>query len=349
MRPPNEIQSSAYYAGTLNDRIFKLTGSTGSMNADIGRTPIGCNSNDYAPDAVFKFHLNAAADVQIDTIGTSWDTVLSLHNSLIDAYTTYVNATNTNETIATAQQLGVLNAQGVPAHRRIDARRWMPTTIRTSTCRAAARTRARDAVYGFTLATDTLVRIDMAGSSFDTTVSLHDAPPAEASTAIPANTNDAYATAFDVGSIDDKSFQKTGSTASMGHHYYAGCTGDPAAKDAVYKFTVDASTSVQIDTEGSSFDTVLGLYPSTIVAETRHRRRGHGRLALERAERGRHDQQRLAHVQGHDLGRRLRTGATTATAAPITAQRIATSASRSRARQRATCRSARPTRATTRC
>lgn len=264
--PTNEIQSSAYNAGTLNGRIFKLTGSTGSMKADIGRTPIGCNSNDYAPDAVFKFSLDLPADVQIDTTGTSWDTVLSLHNSLIDAYTTYVNATNTNEKLSSAQHLGVLNSK---EYRLIGASTSsMDADFSASTeATCSSSDSARDAAYSFTLDTDTLVRIDLAGSSFDTTVSLHAAPPADSVSAVPANTNEAYASALDVGPVNGMSFQKTGSTGSMGHDYNVGCTSDSAAKDAVYKFTLSSSTSVQIDTEGSTFDTVLGLYPSTIVAE----------------------------------------------------------------------------------
>jgi hypothetical protein len=266
--PSNEVQTSAYHAGTLNGRIFALTGSTASMTADIGRTPIGCNSNDYARDAVFKFHLDAPADVQIDTIGTVWDSVLSLHDEVIDANTTYTQATNANDTYASAVDLGTLNAREV---------RMLGATTDTSAIDAdygsghvscgLSSTFSPDAAYRFHLDTATLVRIDMAGSSFDTALSLHQAAPAESSAPVPSNGNEDQATALSVGAINANAVVRTGSTASMAHHYNVGCTSDAAARDAVFSFSLTGQTEVQIDTEGTGFDTVLGLYPASIQAE----------------------------------------------------------------------------------
>jgi hypothetical protein len=260
----NELMSSAYAAGTVDAHIFNLAGTTAGMRADY--SGVGCSANDAAPDAVFKYHLNATTDVQIDTIGTTWDTVLGLYDQAFDV-TNYLTAVHTNEVWASSTDLGSLNNRDVRVSGGTTS--GMASDYGTSnvSCGGWGRWYSPDAVYKFHLDNDTRVQIDLDGSSYDTLLQLQSGPAADVVAAISSNTNDTGASPFVVGTINNKSLQWNADDSSLSHDYNVACGSDALAKDAVFQFSITKSTQIQLDTMGTSWDTVLGLYPATITAD----------------------------------------------------------------------------------
>jgi hypothetical protein len=278
----NERQASAFDIGTLDGQGYRLTGTTASMAADyFGANHIGCNANAAARDAVFKFHLDAPRNIQIDSTGT-WDSVLALYGpdqsfetAIGVTATSNGTGTNTNEALASAQNIvpgstpGPMNGQdylitGNTAGMASDY------GSSSNACLVSNSTSSPDAFYRFSLASPTSIRLDMTGSSFDTTVALHSLPPAEPISAVPGNSNDTQWTATDVGTVTGKSFVWTGNTGALTHDYdLSECSAHASARDAVFKFSVTGTTDreIQIDTDGdgtTAFDTVIGLYPATV-------------------------------------------------------------------------------------
>ena len=105
------------------------------------------------------------------------------------------------------------------------------------------------------------MRFDTSGTSWDTTVSLHRVSPTEPSTDAGSTINDVQSSVIDVGDVYNTSFQRTGDTTSSNfHHDYTVACGNTTGKDVLYKFELSQATLVQIDTLGTAWDTVLGLY-----------------------------------------------------------------------------------------
>ncbi len=257
----NDLQGTAFDAGTLDGHIFSLTGSTAGMNADY--SGMGCSSSDSSRDAVFKFHLNAPKDVQIDTIGTNWDTAIGLYNTAFDA-ASYQTARNNNESYASATDLGTIDSKDIRVTGGSTNGRSSDYGSGTVSCGGWGRYNSPDVAYKFHLNSDTRVRVDLDGSSYDTLLSLQQGPGSDTSAALPSNSNDTESTAYSVGNINNKSLVFTGNDGSLSHDYNIGCGSDGQARDAVFRFTVSSTTQVQLDTVGTSWDTELGLYPSTI-------------------------------------------------------------------------------------
>jgi hypothetical protein len=260
----NDAQPAAYNVGTLDGHIFQLTGSTTNMRADYPGAQFGCGPADTAPDAMFKFHLDAPADVQIDTIGTTWDTVLGLFNNANLDPSFYFTTDNTNETYATAKMVGLGSGEiRVSGGNTNSMHADYNSTVDVS---CSGSDTSPDATYRFHLDAPTRVRVDTDGSGFDTTLSIHNVQPGEPATALTTNSNDTAATAFNVGDIYHQSFQKTGNSSTLTHNYTVGCNGGTTAKDAVYKFSLSTASTVQIDTMGTNFDTVLAVYGDPMIA-----------------------------------------------------------------------------------
>jgi uncharacterized repeat protein (TIGR01451 family) len=268
----NDTQTSAYDMGELKGRIYRLTGSTATLAANYTTQETGtsCGAATTARDGVFKFHLNQAANVTLSTEGTTgWDTVLSLYGTNISP-TTAIAANNTAETTNNAQPIGAIN--GARYTVTGGTTNSMTANYSVDEIGCTADTASPDAVYSFTVGTPTTVRLSTAGSSFDTVLSLHNggivAAPLGTTTAI-SNTNDwltdaAYEVPLDV-SGRDQTF--TGSTTSLTGNFAlpsAECGGvNSSSRDAVFKFTVDTTGTYELDTAGSSFDTVLAVYDAT--------------------------------------------------------------------------------------
>ena len=72
------------------------------------------------------------------------------------------------------------------------------------------------------------------------------------------------ASAVDAGALDGRWVVYSGDTGGMGDDYGAfGCGADKNARDAVFAFSLAAATDVRIQTEGSSFDTVIGVFDAS--------------------------------------------------------------------------------------
>lgn len=259
----NETQASAYDAGFLIGAWKRLFGTTLGMSANYRDAFIGCGAGTSSPDAVFKFTLLSDTRVRIDTTGSGFDTVVSLHNGAIDPVTPVSNTTNTNEVASSALALGSAN----------DA--WYEVSGASTTDMSAdyvgdtigcgASDLSPDAVYSFTVASTTRVRVDTEGSSYDTMLSLHDAQPPYHVTVPLSPTPELY----DLGSINGSSRVLTGDTTPLASNYGGlsmGCGAYDATPDAVFKFRVDAPIGVEINTAGTTWDTAIGLYPTTIMA-----------------------------------------------------------------------------------
>jgi hypothetical protein len=268
----NDTQTSAYDVGVLDDKAFQFTSSTASpIVSNYASTLTGCNSAS-SRDAVFKFTLNNSQTLDIDTTESLFDTSISLFRSVVGSGITTVNLptstttnANTNEAATTAYDFGTLTDKLI-------------TTTGTSTNNmladfsgaqigCGANNNAPDSVFKFTLTKPTKVRVDTIGSAFDTVVSLHQNLPVQRTTAVAAKSNEAVDTAYAVtashlsaGSLQSFTSSTSTMTEDVAINSSSTCTTDYAAKDAVFKVDVATAGNYELNTEGSVFDTVLGLY-----------------------------------------------------------------------------------------
>ena len=254
-------QETPIELGDMVHGWYGLSGTTAGLTPNYRSAFIGCNSDTFSPDGVVHFSLSQATRVRLNTTGSAFDTVLSLHNGDIDP-TTPLTTDNRNETASAPMVLGTVD----------DA--WFEIFGGNTTTMSAdydgnvvgcgADSFSRDAVFAFNVLTDTRVRIDTLGSTFDTVVSLFDAPP-------PINSHtDVKATdaePVDVGTVNDGSRVFRGTTAGLAADYGGagmGCNTEETPADVAFKFHVDRATEVEINTEDSAFDTSIGLFPDVI-------------------------------------------------------------------------------------
>src|SRR5262249_47394419 len=122
------------------------------------------------------------------------------------------------------------------------------------------------------------VTIETTGSQFDTVLGLFTGiPGSPTNLAASNNMNETGASALDMGAITGNYVSVSGNTSAMAADYRwseVGCNTSTGTKDAVFKFSVASPTTVAVDTSGSAFDTVVGLYsglpptPPTYTAVT---------------------------------------------------------------------------------
>jgi hypothetical protein len=262
----NDLQASAHDMGDLIGAWLGYSGSTALLAANYRQDFIGCNAGTGSRDAVFHFQLSEASRVRLDTAGSAFDTVLSLHNGPINPVTIQSNATNTNETGSTALSLGD------PVDRWVEvtgaSTAAMAADYEGTTTGCGGDSSASDAVYSFTVSRTANVRLDTVGSSFDTILSLHDArPPRHAPTS-----HDTTLENPNVGLIDDTSRVYSGTTVGKLSNYGGatmGCNATDDSPEVQFSFQLAADTFVELNSSGSAFDTVLGLYRDTVQAPKR--------------------------------------------------------------------------------
>jgi hypothetical protein len=261
----NDTQETAFDLGDVGGSWLGLTGTTAGHAPDYRQAFIGCNADTFAPDTVFKLTLNEATRMRFDTSGSGFDTVISLHDGVIDP-TTPLTTDNTNETAESPMLLGEVDDSWFEVYGGDTT--LMSPSYTESIISCGADTNSADAVFAFDVLNPTRVRIDTIGSTFDTVVSLHDAPPPRRTTStVPSGTE-----LHPVGLVNDASQIFTGSTEGLDVDYGGesmGCNTEDSPADIAFSFEVDVSTEVEISTEGSDFDTFLGLFPDTIVAPSK--------------------------------------------------------------------------------
>lgn len=267
----NEDFSNIYDFGNVTTTLVTYTGDTWPMSPNIPTSTVGCSSNIDANDAVFKFSLSSTKTVVLDTSGSDYDTVLSLHSGIPSSAPAPVSVSG-NETHLSAQNIGNIY-NGWFAGTGSTAS--MSGDYQGSTIDCNAATSGKDAVYAFSLSAATDVTVDTAGSEFDTVLSLHSGtPPLRPAPTAVTNTNDKQATAYSVGNLNGQYKVFSGSTNAAGivadySEAVVGCSADTASPDATYSFTLTQPTRVRIDTEDSSFDTVLSLFKGSIASVTK--------------------------------------------------------------------------------
>ncbi|MDD9938085.1 MAG: hypothetical protein OXT09_31030, partial [Myxococcales bacterium] len=284
----NEDQITAYSVGELNGRIFLVNSSTSGMNGDLlGSDFTPCAAADASPDALIHFELTSPANVTINTEGTSWDTVLGLYDGLVDPSDS-VTATNTNESTEAFQDLGTVNGKRINVG-------GGDTSVMTADyveaelgCSAPSTDNSGDAVYRFDLSADTTVKISTEGSSFDTILSLHDGAIQDPSSQISAstgNTNESDIRSPYVAMQPLNGFDQLydGDTSAMDADVaidescygwaaaecpWGACPNTMSSPDAVVKFSVTTAGTYEINTTGSSFDTVLAVFAAATIGMT---------------------------------------------------------------------------------
>lgn len=260
----NDTQASAYPVGNVVGAWREHTSSTTTLTADYRDELIGCGAGTNSPDAVYAFSVSTTTKLRLDTAGSSYDTVLSVHDGPIDPIAKVSNAANANETDEVAFGLGTLNDRWIELLGTSTS--GMRDDYESDFIGCGAATVSPDAVYKFDLAVGTTVRVDTISSAFDTVVSLHDGPPPRHVSTPLGVVQELY----DIGSINNSSRVFTGSSTETLLSDYGGtslgCAAIDASADVAFKFSVQAQTTVEINTAGTTFDTVLGLYPATIKA-----------------------------------------------------------------------------------
>jgi len=124
----------------------------------------------------------------------------------------------------------------------------------------------KDTVFQFNVATPRRVRIDTEGSTYDTVISLHDAPPPTLVSKSDVAGN-ATAPGYQIGEVNNTSYTLDalgmGTGALTSNYDYAQCGAGKSSKDAVFRFTLDRPTRVGLDvTSPGAFDPIVGLFSS---------------------------------------------------------------------------------------
>lgn len=165
----NETAASATDLGIITGGSVRISGNTSGMQPHYDWSTVQCNADPLAKDAVYKFEVTAPTNVDISTNGSSFDTVISLHNGIPPLAPTYTNASNTNETLQTADDLG-------QAYNAVIARQGSTlgkvANYLGAEVGCGADNASPDVAYKFSLAQPTRVRISTEGSSFDTVMAL---------------------------------------------------------------------------------------------------------------------------------------------------------------------------------
>jgi len=269
-----ENLASAGYPGAIDAKHYKVTGTTNGMVANyLGAQTGTCNTAaaDSSPDAVYRLHLNAQTDIRLDTLGSAFDTVLSLHSALPDQTSTTIT---TGDTVASPYAIaGISNRNAVFSNSGAGTTSFaadVAVNSGSSTC--AAHAAAPDAVLSFSVATLGSYQIDTIGSGFDTVLGVF---PQASITTLPTATNsagsgDASGGAVDAGALTAASWKSyTGTVSSSfvaNKTDFTGCGASGSnGRDVFYKFNVTTTQTITIDTIGSAYDTVLGVFKSDLT------------------------------------------------------------------------------------
>ncbi|HEX2677866.1 MAG TPA: hypothetical protein VHM19_14535, partial [Polyangiales bacterium] len=265
----NDTAATAYDIGDMANKVYQYVGDNSPLAADYPNATTGCNAADSGKDAVFKFTISGSGTktLNIDTDGSAIDTVLSLYKGTVSSDSIPVVLTsNTNETGSTAQNLGVVdNAKYVVTGGSTAA---MTANYTNTQIGCNSTTTTGDAAFKFHVNTARTVRLDTVGTAWDTVLSLHtpSLPDANVTTLL-VNNKESLSDPYIIPTAVDSTHQQyngntSAMTADVGIDDSAGCSADTSAADAVYKFTVNTAGTYEINTIGSSFNTVLGLFPS---------------------------------------------------------------------------------------
>ncbi|HKU36870.1 MAG TPA: C-type lectin domain-containing protein [Polyangiales bacterium] len=251
----------------------KWTGASDTLATSISfdDTLTGCNADPNARESVFRFDVSSPRRVRIDTEGSSFDTVLSLHDGPPIQSITRTDVSMNG--VAPGYELGELGSKAYTvSDTTVDGTNALPSTYDFVQCGAAAA--AKDAVFHFTLAKPTRIGLDVSSSGWDPIVGLFAATPGQATILTNGNMNDRVAAAgqdaFDVGNVlGQVSTRVNGSTLTGMTEDYTGstvgCGAAATGPDQIFKFTPSGNTTVRIQASPS----VANFYPVVSVFDGR--------------------------------------------------------------------------------
>jgi len=272
--------------------------STAGLNADVPLQAFvdrGCDPGgaaEDAPDTRIAFSLSQPTRVRIETsgdgpgMGADFEHLLGLFrdSAAVDPTDRQVPGT-LNETLASAYVIDEDDfVAGGWAH--VTGSVWNDATSTLMNAdydqaevggaagcgpRGGGDSGSPDAVFSFTLSDTRTLQFDTENSEYRTFLSLHEAREITSD-----NLNETQAEAHNLGTLDGKRLIVRGNTQARNQDFSpevfdaAPVNGlRPAPKslgcganspDVVFQFTLTQTTSVQIDTLGSTYDTVLGVY-----------------------------------------------------------------------------------------
>lgn len=165
----NETADTAQNLGNVTGGSIRISGNTSAMASNYSWSPIQCNADPAARDAVYSFSVTSPTNVEVSTNGSAFDTVIALSNGQPPLAPTYTASANTNEALESATVLG-------DAYNNVIAYSGS-TTGRTSNYLGAevgcgADNTSPDVAYKFTLTQPTRVRLSTEGSAYDTVIAL---------------------------------------------------------------------------------------------------------------------------------------------------------------------------------
>ncbi|HKP64278.1 MAG TPA: EB domain-containing protein [Polyangiales bacterium] len=286
----NDKEASNPSTIALNGQAYAIsTDTSGSYNTDYnatGGTPYydpagGCGAG--GRDALYKFSLASAATVKIDAISSVFDTTLALfRSSITPSAVTSVTSLASYDSVASAYSGAITGARHTVSSSTTSSMvsDYNAANVQTSSTTCNAATGSPDAVYKMTFTGPTKLKLTTSGTNFDTVVSLHSNLP-DINTSTPATSGDVVTAStttsgagsppYAVGNITGKNISFTGTTVGYQSNVQVinsafTCNANDAAPDAVYSFTVGTTGTYQIDTIGSSLDTVLGIFEQAKVA-----------------------------------------------------------------------------------
>lgn len=218
-----ETQATAVSLGSLGTSSLQAVGTTTGMANDYNTS---CGSSGV-PDAVFSFTLATSKPVEIHTVGSNFDTVLSLRNSAFTEIT--------------------CNADSPFGAIENDLAR-ISTTLAAGTYYVVLDGQSDEVENG---------------SQGEYVLNIENGV-ATAAVPIPGDTQ---ASAINLGTLGTGStVSTTGNTALLKGDYTLSCGASTGSSpDAVYSFTLSSATRLFIDTSSSFFDTAISLRNSTFT------------------------------------------------------------------------------------
>ena len=180
----------------------------------------------------------------------------------------YLSVSPDNETFGSAFDLGEVSSSYLTY---AGTTAGMGADYDSSLVSCLADASASDAVFSFTLAADTDLRLSTAGSEMAPALAIYNHVPDSPTALSSDNSNVDWRAAQDVGVVSNAWVSVSGDTSGLSAAYdasFVGCSSDSASSDAVFRFTLAQDADVVLDTTGSAFDTVLSLHSSAPLLPT---------------------------------------------------------------------------------
>jgi hypothetical protein len=276
---PSSVSSStdlgdrqAYAIASGPDSTYlTYTGTTKGMNSAPGYLGgiSGCSADGLTNQMLFTFRPTGNARIVVDASGSAFPAVVSLHQGLPSSLPRNPSTTdgtsaaiaNTNDTFATANAVpsGSTSIDGAYVERTGDSNVSAIKADYTAPVTRyvfAQRTADSDTLTNVSSTNGLYVGMELASSS------MWSATPVRVAsfTASTVKLSGVWE------GVSDPATTQIGFVDTL-----VGCGVDPAGKDSVFKFNVATPRRVRIDTEGSTFDTVISLHdapPPTVITKT---------------------------------------------------------------------------------